>query len=96
MGVGDRRAVKGLMTISYQAANSLLRSNVTEMPKAKQARRGEEKCWGLDLMDSQTTWVFPFPGLVVGRCKSLSPIGFDWEIKMPTANGWAGRPRRNL
>ena len=28
--------------------------------------------------------------------ESLSPVGFDWSIKLPVANGWARRQRRDL
>jgi hypothetical protein len=27
---------------------------------------------------------------------SLSPVGSDWEIKLPAANGWAGRERQDF
>jgi hypothetical protein len=40
--------------------------------------------WGLDLMESQITWEFPY--LLVRCFRSLPPVDFDWEIKMSTDN----------
>lgn len=59
-----------------------------------QTMRNNRRCWGLDQMDSQIMWEFSC--LLVRCCRSLPQTGFDWEIKMPTANGWSGRLRQDL